>query len=83
MPNIKAENVFGESYGKTTGASVSGAIKKGHDFTPEEKFVSMNQKKFTNQSDLLRQMKPAEIFEPGYDSIYYQNASAGVSYFFY
>ena len=26
VPSIKAENVFGESYGKTTGASVSGSI---------------------------------------------------------
>ena len=27
VPSIKSENAFGESYGKTTGASVSGNIK--------------------------------------------------------
>ena len=71
MPSIKAENVFGESYGKTTGASVSGAIKQGYDFGPEDKFISMNQQKFTNQSELHRQMRPSDIFEAGYDSISY------------
>ena len=71
MPSIKAENVFGESYGKTTGASVSGAIKQGYDFGPQDKFISMNQSKHTNQSELLREMRPAEMFEAGYDSIYY------------
>ena len=50
---------------------MSGAIKQGHDFGPQDKFVSMNQAKFTNQSEQLRQMRPAEIFEAGYDSIYY------------
>ena len=38
VPSIKAENVFGESYGKTTGASVSGSIPQGFIQTPEEKY---------------------------------------------
>ena len=29
VPSIKSENVFGESYGKPTGASVSGTIPQG------------------------------------------------------
>ena len=42
VPNIKCENVFGESYGKTTGASVGGQIPQGFVQSAEEKFKSMN-----------------------------------------
>ena len=48
VPNIKCENVFGESYGKTTGASVGSQIPQGFVQSPDEKFKSMNQTKFTN-----------------------------------
>tara|TARA_B110001450_G_scaffold145656_1_gene136131 strand:- start:243 stop:518 length:276 start_codon:yes stop_codon:yes gene_type:complete len=38
VPSIKAENVFGESYGKTTGASVNGSIPQGFIQSNEEKY---------------------------------------------
>ena len=43
MPKIKAENVFGESYGKTTEQSVGGAIKQGFELDPADKYRSINQ----------------------------------------
>ena len=42
VPSIKAENHFGESYGKATGASVSGTINQGFTMEPKDKFISMN-----------------------------------------
>ena len=74
VPSIKAENAFGESYGKTTGASVRGDIKQGYHYetSPDEKFMSMNQAKYTNMAEQSRVMRPAEVFEPGYDSVYYK-----------
>ena len=69
MPGIKAENVFGESYGKTTCEAVGGQIKRGFELPPQDKYMSINQSKFTNQAELLRQQRPADVFEPGYDTI--------------
>ena len=51
VPSIKAENHFGESYGKATGASVGGAIKQGFEMSAADKYVSMNQYKFTNMAE--------------------------------
>ena len=34
VPSIKAENHFGESYGKATGASVKKEIKQGFELLP-------------------------------------------------
>ena len=72
VPSIKAENAFGESYGKTTGASVGGQIKQGFELSPNDKFVSISQQKHTNQSEATRLMRPADVFEPGYDTIYFK-----------
>ena len=74
VPSIKAENAFGESYGKTTGASVRGDIKQGFIQSPDDKFMSMNQAKYTNMAEEFRVMRPAEVFEPGYDSVYYKQS---------
>ena len=41
VPGVKSENVFGESYGKTSGASGNGEINRGFDLASEEKFKSM------------------------------------------
>jgi len=54
VPSIKAENHFGESYGKATGASVKGQIKQGFELSPQDKFISMNQYKFTNMAEQSR-----------------------------
>ena len=37
--------------------------------TAEDKYISMNQYKFTNMAQQQRLMRPAECFEPGYDTI--------------
>ena len=71
VPKIKAENAFGQSYGKTTAASVKGEITQGYEFKPEDKFRSMTQDKFTDQATQMRVMRPAQCFEPGYDSVHY------------
>ena len=42
VPKIKAENAFGQSYGKTTARSVLGDITQGYEFKPDEKFKSMS-----------------------------------------
>ena len=67
MPKVKAENAFGDSYGKTTSMSMSDEILQGVEHLPKDKFVSMNQMKFTNQHILQRRAKPSDKFEPGYD----------------
>ena len=72
VPSIKSENVFGESYGKTTSSSVGGAIDKGFEMSAQEKFKSISAIKYTNQNELTRQMRPADVFEPGYDTITFQ-----------
>ena len=48
VPSIKSENVFGESYGKTTSASVGGAIKQGFEMDSHDKFKSISASKYTN-----------------------------------
>ncbi len=67
VPKIKAENAFGESYGKTTSASMADEILTGVEHVPKHKFISMTKMKFTNQHALSRRMRPADTFEPGYD----------------
>ena len=73
MPKIKCENAFGESYGKTTGQSVGGLVSQGIDQSPAEKYVSMSQQKYTDQHVMTRQMRPADTFEPGYDTIKFES----------
>ena len=46
-----------------------GQIPKGFELEPEVKYQSMNQRQFTNQHEATRAMKPADKFEPGYDTI--------------
>ena len=40
--------------------------------SPDDKFVSISQQKHTNQSEATRLMRPADVFEPGYDTIYFK-----------
>ena len=80
VPSIKSENAFGESYGKTTSQSVAGTIKPGFELEASEKYRSMNQTKFTNQSEQTRQMRPAEVFEPGYDSIHFKGQGVSMAF---
>lgn len=73
VPKIKSENAFGESYGRTTGASVGNMISQGVDQTPEEKFQSMTQVKYTDQHVQTRLMRPADTFEPGFDTVTFES----------
>ena len=73
MPSIKSENAFGESYGRTTGASVSGLVQIGVDQSPQEKFQSMSQAKYTDQHVRTRMMRPADTFEPGFDTVTFES----------
>ena len=72
VPSIKSENVFGESYGKTTEASVGGNIARGFELSSKDKFVSISQSKYTNQNEMFRVMRPADVFEPGYDTVTFE-----------
>jgi len=38
VPGIKSENVYGQTYGKTSLMSTSGTIPRGHDQPPQTKF---------------------------------------------
>jgi hypothetical protein len=80
VPKIKAENAFGQSFGKTSGASVNGSIQQGFIQTPEQKFQSINQSTYTNMHEQTKLMRPAEQFEPGYDSIYYVESQQNKPY---
>ena len=40
----------------------------------------MNQQKYTDMHALSRDMRPAEVFQPDYDSIYYKQKSDKVSF---
>ena len=57
VPGVKSENVFGESYGKTSGASGNGQIQRGFDTAPSDKFKSMTHSTYTNQRDILQQRR--------------------------
>ena len=41
VPGVKSENVFGESFGKTSTLANNGGIQRGFDSVPEEKYKSM------------------------------------------
>ena len=36
--------------------------------------MSISQQKHTNQSEAFRVMRPADVFEPGYDTIFFKQA---------
>ena len=53
MPAIKAENMFGKTYGKITYKSSTGEYSKGRDLVPPKKYVSMTGKEFVDQKQVL------------------------------
>ncbi len=48
VPGVKSENVFGESFGKTSTLANNGAIQRGFDNAPDEKYKSMAQASYIN-----------------------------------
>jgi hypothetical protein len=57
IPGVKAENVFGESYGKSSGQSGRGEITRGFDLQPTDKFQTVAQNSFQNQRELYIKMR--------------------------
>ena len=48
IPSVKAENLYGETYGKTTFKSSIGDFSKGLDVDPKEKYRSVHRDQFIN-----------------------------------
>ena len=59
IPGVKAENVFGESYGKSSSQSSKGEIVRGFDQGPQDKFKSVAQASFQNQKELQQKLRAA------------------------
>ncbi|CDW82803.1 UNKNOWN [Stylonychia lemnae] len=57
VPGVKSENVFGESYGKTSGLSGNGQIQRGFDQPADDKFKSMAKASYSNQRELYQTMQ--------------------------
>ena len=57
IPGVKSENVFGESYGKTSGQSGRGEINRGFDQVPQEKFRTVVQASFQNPKEIYTKMR--------------------------
>lgn len=54
MSGIKAENMFGRTYGDITSASRKGAVHKGLDLPPELRYSSECQSNYINQMEKRR-----------------------------
>ena len=52
IPAIKSENIFGETYGKTSLASAQGTTRTGIDQPAAVKFATTAQKSFINHADI-------------------------------
>jgi len=48
VPHIKAENMFSESFGKTTGKSLQGNLHIGQDVPPNIKYTSLTKQEFVD-----------------------------------
>ncbi|OMJ89552.1 hypothetical protein SteCoe_8252 [Stentor coeruleus] len=70
IPSVKAENLFGKTYGKITEISSLGTHNKGKDIPPEEKYKSIAQENYTNQLRInVMPFRPKEYPEPPVDPI--------------
>lgn len=54
---MKAENVFGESYGKSSVQSSKGEIVRGFDQSPSDKFKSVAQASYLNQREVYQKQR--------------------------
>ena len=55
VPNIKSENVFGSTYGKTTHGQKQGAyVATGFDTNDKDRYASVSGKNFTQMTPLTR-----------------------------
>ena len=83
VPQVKAENVFGQSYAKTTGLARQGMIEtKANDsshnhwdnFRAEDKYRSTFNENFKNQIVERQKQKPADILKPGFDTFEFESS---------
>lgn len=51
MQGVKAENVIGQTYGKTSFASNAKMILKGRDLPPHEKYTTIMKQEFVNHNE--------------------------------
>eukprot|EP00340_Litonotus_pictus_P006091 CAMPEP_0170527736 /NCGR_PEP_ID=MMETSP0209-20121228/13209_1 /TAXON_ID=665100 ORGANISM="Litonotus pictus, Strain P1" /NCGR_SAMPLE_ID=MMETSP0209 /ASSEMBLY_ACC=CAM_ASM_000301 /LENGTH=235 /DNA_ID=CAMNT_0010818467 /DNA_START=39 /DNA_END=746 /DNA_ORIENTATION=+ len=52
IQSVKAENKFGESYGKLTNKALTGQIEKGSDLPPHSRYTSTTRENFINQRNV-------------------------------
>lgn len=52
IQSIKAENKFGESYGKLTNLALTNQIEKGSDIPPYSRYTSTTRENFINQRNV-------------------------------
>lgn len=55
IQSIKAENKFGESYGKLSNKSLTNQIEKGSDIPPYSRYTSTSRETFINQRNVKNQ----------------------------
>jgi hypothetical protein len=60
IPSVKAENKFGDSYGKVTAQSLSKTIPRGSDVPPYSRYTSTMRESFVNQRSVVT-MSTAEL----------------------
>ena len=65
--------MFAQSYGEITKKSVAQVVPKGTVQAPEEKFKSMAQESFQDMMVQSRKQRPAECFEPGFDTVEFKS----------
>jgi hypothetical protein len=53
VPAVKAENLFGSTYGKTSYQSSAGTFSRGSDHPAELRYRSMVKDQFVNQKDVF------------------------------
>ena len=70
IPSVKAENLFGKTYGKITEMSALGSHNIGRDMPPDDKYKSIAQDNFTSQMRIpVMPFRPKEYPEPPVDPI--------------
>lgn len=81
IPGVKSENVFGETYGKTSYMSSKDDIKRGIDQPPGVKFSSMATNTLINHADVADQLESvAQIVGVQRGEDMYRKVSAGPYY---
>ena len=58
ISGVKSENLFSKSYADNTAKSFKEKITRGSDFSPEKRFMSMNQKKYNDKHFRRVQLSP-------------------------